>query len=226
MAAGDMKNTTPAVLLYYEDFLAGTADMTDEEVGQYIRLLCYQNSKGHLSDGYIKRVMPNALAYVLEKFTADEEGAQFNERMEAEIKRRVKYSKSRAENSSKKNNQKTCVYLMADPSNGLIKIGSSNKPERRLLEVQNAIGNRDIYLVAYCEGVPQKVEKELHDKYREKCAYLEWYALAPSDMDDIIAAYHMKKHMKAHMGTETETETETVNINKSKRKELLHPEWA
>lgn len=102
MAAGDMKNTTPAVLLYYEDFLAGTADMTDEEVGQYIRLLCYQNSKGHLSDGYIKRVMPNALAYVLEKFQADEEGAIFNRRMETEIERRVKYSKSRAENRKKK----------------------------------------------------------------------------------------------------------------------------
>ena len=102
MAAGDMKNTTPAVLLYYEDFLAGTADMTDEEVGQYIRLLCYQNAKGHLADGYIKRIMPNALAYVLEKFQADEDGAVFNRRMESEIERRVKYSKSRAENRKKK----------------------------------------------------------------------------------------------------------------------------
>lgn len=226
MAAGDMKNTTPAVLVYYEDFLAGTADMTDEELGQFFRLVMYQNAKGHMSEDYIKRVVPNVLAYVLEKFTADEDGALFNERMEAEIKRRVKYSKSRAENSRKKNNQRTCVYLMADPSNGLTKIGSSNKPERRLIEVQNDINNPDIYLLAYCEGVPQKVEKEIHDKYKAKCAYLEWYDLTQSDREEIMAAYHMKKHMKAHMGTVTETVTETVNINKSKRKELLHPEWA
>lgn len=94
-----MKNTTPAVLLYYEDFLAGTAEMTDEEVGQYIRLLCYQNAKGHLKPEYIKRVVPSVKEYVLDKFTVDDKGDLYNCRMEAEIVRRVKYRESRQRNA-------------------------------------------------------------------------------------------------------------------------------
>ena len=95
-----MKNSTPAVLLYYEDFLNGTAEMTDEEVGQYIRLLCYQNAKGHLSPEFLSRLFGDrpVKEYVLDKFNADENGCLFNIRMESEIQRRVKYSESRRAN--------------------------------------------------------------------------------------------------------------------------------
>ena len=98
-----MKNKTPAVLLYYEDFLAGTSDMTNEEVGQYIRMLCYQNAKGHLSMDFIKRIFrPDPVnEYVLEKFVQDEAGNYYNTRMESEIERRVKYSESRKQNALK-----------------------------------------------------------------------------------------------------------------------------
>ena len=37
---------SPAFQLYADDFLAGTADMTQEEVGAYILLLCHQWNKG------------------------------------------------------------------------------------------------------------------------------------------------------------------------------------
>ena len=94
-----MKNTTPAVLLYFEDFLTGTAEMTDEEVGQYIRLLCYQNAKGHLHPDFVRRVAPNMQEYVLAKFTVDDDGNIYNDRMEAEIKRRVDYQQSRKRNA-------------------------------------------------------------------------------------------------------------------------------
>ena len=96
-----MKNKTPAVLLYFEDFLTGTQEMSNEEVGQYIRLLCYQNAKGHLSMDFINRVVPDVKDYVLSKFDRDEEGYYFNARMESEIERRVKYSDSRAKNRAK-----------------------------------------------------------------------------------------------------------------------------
>ena len=76
-----MKNKTPAVLLYYEDFLTGTQEMTDEEVGQYIRLLCYQNAKGHISKAFIDRVVPTVKEYVLDKFTKDEDGKYYNEQI-------------------------------------------------------------------------------------------------------------------------------------------------
>ena len=35
----------PAFLFYSSDFLSGTMLMTDEEIGQYIKLLCLQHQK-------------------------------------------------------------------------------------------------------------------------------------------------------------------------------------
>lgn len=93
-----MKNTTPAVLLYYQDFLAGCAEMSMEERGAYITLLCYQNAHGHMTRAYINRVCPGCPEYVLSKFVKDDKGNYFNERMEKEILRRVKYKASRAKN--------------------------------------------------------------------------------------------------------------------------------
>lgn len=92
------KNNTPAVLFYSQDFLAGVAEMTNEERGAYITLLAYQNIHGHMSAEYIKRVCPDCPPYVLEKFSTDEDGCYFNERMEQEIEKRNNYSKSRGKN--------------------------------------------------------------------------------------------------------------------------------
>lgn len=92
------KNNTPAVLFYSQDFLAGVAEMTNEEIGAYIKLLAYQNVHGHMSAGYIKRVCPDCPPYVLEKFSVDENGDYYSERMEKEIQKRNNYSKSRSNN--------------------------------------------------------------------------------------------------------------------------------
>jgi uncharacterized protein YdaU (DUF1376 family) len=40
--------TAPAFQFYANDFIAGTQDLSAEEVGIYMRLLCYQWDKGHL----------------------------------------------------------------------------------------------------------------------------------------------------------------------------------
>ena len=40
----------PAFLFYSSDFLSGTMLMSDEEIGQYIKLLCLQHQKGHLKE--------------------------------------------------------------------------------------------------------------------------------------------------------------------------------
>lgn len=39
----------PAFLFYYDRFQSATITMTDEEVGQYIRLMCIQANKGYVS---------------------------------------------------------------------------------------------------------------------------------------------------------------------------------
>lgn len=93
-----MKNNTPAVLFYSQDFMTGVADMTMEERGYYITLLAHQNIHGHMSEEYIRRIAPGCPAYVLEKFLRDEDGAYFNKRMEEEIGKRNKFKDSRYKN--------------------------------------------------------------------------------------------------------------------------------
>lgn len=91
---------SPAVLFYTSDFLTGTTFMNNEEVGCYIRLLCYQHQKGHIQEKDMKKIC-NSLdsdSEVFRKFVIDKEGNYFNKRMEEEIEKRNKYSKSRSDN--------------------------------------------------------------------------------------------------------------------------------
>ena len=48
MKDNQQKGKAPAFQLYADDFIAGTADMTAEEVGGFIRLLCHQWSHGSI----------------------------------------------------------------------------------------------------------------------------------------------------------------------------------
>lgn len=78
----------PAFPLYADDFLAGTAEMTAEEVGGYFRLLCHQWSKGSIPAdeeraGRIAGLMGSpSLRYVLAKFTPCDDGCLRNARLE------------------------------------------------------------------------------------------------------------------------------------------------
>lgn len=97
-----MKN--PAVLLYTSDFITGTLFMSNEEVGAYIRILCMQHQKGHLSKQEILQICKseNIFNSVMIHFTEDANGLYFNERMDQEKEKRTKYSESRANNRKKK----------------------------------------------------------------------------------------------------------------------------
>ena len=82
----------PAFLFYSSDFLAGTQDLTMEERGQYITLLCLQHQKGRLTEKMIRLCCGNATADVMAKFRQDNEGLFFNERLEEEIGKRKNHS--------------------------------------------------------------------------------------------------------------------------------------
>ena len=88
----------PAVLLYTADFLVGCMTMTNEQVGKYIRLLCLQHQKGHLTESQMLSVCGEYDAAVFEHFKQDEKGLYFNERMDIESQKRRSYSKSRSNN--------------------------------------------------------------------------------------------------------------------------------
>lgn len=95
----------PAVLLYYADFLIGTALMTNEQVGAYVRILCHQADKGHLSmDGILTIIGVNSELIwkaIRDKFISDESGLLYNKRMDSEKKRRSFFCESRAQNLQK-----------------------------------------------------------------------------------------------------------------------------
>lgn len=82
----------PAFLFYASDFLTGVQDLTFEERGQYITLLCIEHQKGRLSDKLIKLCVGNATADVMAKFRQDENGLFYNERLEQEIEKRKQHS--------------------------------------------------------------------------------------------------------------------------------------
>lgn len=93
------KMKPPAINFYTQDFLVGTTFMTDEEVGQYIRLLCYQHQmNGYLPDKIFERLCHSDA--VREKFQHCERG-WYNERMLEEIQKRIEYTESRRANRFK-----------------------------------------------------------------------------------------------------------------------------
>ena len=97
----------PAFLFYSSDFLSGTMLMTDEEIGQYIKLICLQHQKGHLKEKDILNICKTHNEEIFSKFKIDEEGNYYKERLETEINKRKAYSESRRNNRKKKEEKTT-----------------------------------------------------------------------------------------------------------------------
>lgn len=91
----------PAFLFYSSDFLSGVADLTMDERGQYITLLCVQHQKGFLSDKTIRLSVGLVSVDVLAKFIKDNNGNYFNERLYVESEKRNKFTESRINNGKK-----------------------------------------------------------------------------------------------------------------------------
>ena len=88
----------PAFLFYSSDFLTGTMFMTDQQIGQYIKLLCIQHQKGTISETEFLNVCKNYDEIILEKFIKDEQGKYINKRLCDEMAKRKNYSDSRRKN--------------------------------------------------------------------------------------------------------------------------------
>jgi hypothetical protein len=105
----------PAFLFYSSDFLTGTMLLNMEQKGKYITLLCLQHNKGKLTEKDMLSICGSYDADVFAKFTKDEEGCFFNERLSLEVQKRKAYSESRRNNRIKKdvsNISKTYVTHM------------------------------------------------------------------------------------------------------------------
>lgn len=91
----------PAILFYTSDFLTGVSDLTMEERGQYITLLCLQHQKGRLSEKTIRLCVGSVSKDVMVRFDIDENGLFFNEVLEKRIEERSQFVESRRVNGNK-----------------------------------------------------------------------------------------------------------------------------
>jgi uncharacterized protein YdaU (DUF1376 family) len=95
----------PAFLFYYQDFLVGTDELKNEEIGAYIRCLCIQAAKGGISVNHMIKICESQQIQnvIKKKFVwYPEEGVFRNGRLSEEIEKRKKYCESRGNNKKGK----------------------------------------------------------------------------------------------------------------------------
>lgn len=90
----------PAFLFYSEAFIVGTMDMTDAEVGRYIRLLCRQHQ-----NGFVRKQDLDATTDEVRKKFVEVDGGFVNLRLQKEVQKRRQYSESRSKNAKSKHTQ-------------------------------------------------------------------------------------------------------------------------
>lgn len=77
--------------------------MSMKERGQYITLLCLQCERGHMTEQEMKKAIGGKLSDELKrKFSLDNEGKFYNERMDEEIKKRDAHSKKQRDKINKR----------------------------------------------------------------------------------------------------------------------------
>lgn len=91
----------PAFLFYSSDFLTGTALLTHEEVGKYIRLLCYMHQHGELTKEQMEVLVGNLSVNLMVKFSLTETQTYTQPRLFEEIEKRKRFTESRRNNGKK-----------------------------------------------------------------------------------------------------------------------------
>lgn len=136
----------PAFLFYSSDFLSGTMLMTDEEIGQYIKLLCLQHQKGHLKEKDMLNICKTYNEDIFSKFIKDADGNYYNERLEYEANKRKAYSESRRNNRKKKEEKQTCEEDMKNICNSYEKhMENRNRNRNENIDTnKNILYNEDV----------------------------------------------------------------------------------
>ncbi len=91
----------PAVLFYTSDFLSGTSFFTDEQTGQYIKLLCQQHQLGMIPENHMVNLVGNLDSPVVKKFIRTDDGFYYNKRMQEEAEKRANFVQTRVDNGVK-----------------------------------------------------------------------------------------------------------------------------
>jgi hypothetical protein len=183
----------PAFLFYTSDFLTGTYLMTDEQVGKYIRLLCLQHQQGHLTENHMVSVCKTYDEAIWSKFTKDENGMYFNERMETEIEKRQNFVDSRRLNGAKggrkpKEQQNHMQSICKPYGKATQNLGEDvNDNENSLVNTRGKRGVGEKGFDQFWSTYPRKANKP--------DAVKAWKKLNPDDgmLDSILTAIFVQK---------------------------------
>lgn len=186
----------PAFLFYSSDFLSGTMLMTDEEIGQYIKLLCLQHQKGHLKEKDMLNICKTYNEDIFSKFKKDKEGNYYNERLEYESNKRKAYSESRRNNRKKKETHEDDVKNIC------------NSYEKHM-ENANANENENININKNNSKVNDSCVNDLQviiDFYNENIGLITPYGLEilssyAEEMNQELIILAMKKSVEANKRT-------------------------
>lgn len=147
----------PAFLFYPSDFLTGCTNLTMEERGQYISLLCIQHQTGHLSDKTIRLSVGSISVDVLSKFQQDENGLFFNARLEIEVEKRSQFIDSRRVNGAKGGRPTKPL--------GLPSAKASGKARKKLPINRDEIEIKDVIEYFLSNGYTENSAKKFFDYY-------------------------------------------------------------
>jgi hypothetical protein len=78
----------PAYRLFTAEFLVRNMDMTDDQVGKFIKLLCFQHQNGHMTEETMLMFCKEKDNKIFSRFLVDSKGLYYNKEMDDEIIRR------------------------------------------------------------------------------------------------------------------------------------------
>lgn len=219
----------PAFLFYSSDFLSGVQDLTMEERGQYITLLCLQHQKGHLTAKLIGLV--GVAPDVLAKFQHDESGLYFNKRLDIEIEKRKLHSEKQRQKAldrweKYKGNTKTdaAAYAQNMPLENenvienenevenVIVIEKGGKPEKSEPVVEEA----EVISILTFDEFWNEYDKKVGDKAKLK----KKYEKLPEKERELIRE-HIPKYKEAQPEKQYRKNPETYLNNKSWNDEII-----
>lgn len=186
------ENKDPAFLFYSSDFLTGTMFMSDIQLGKYIKLLCIQHQKGHLSEKDMLNICKRYDKDIFDKFVKDNDGKYYNIRLQKEIDKRRNYSKSRSENRKNKitfenicfsyvkhmeneneniNKNNILEYINNNKLNNIIELLLEYFNYRKSIRIpnnQNVIDELILFLKPYSKKEQEQIiKKAIKNGYRE-----------------------------------------------------------
>ena len=122
----------PAFLFYSQDFYMGVADLSFEDRGKYISLLCLLHQKGRLNEETIRLCVGSISDNLKLKFGIDETGLWYNKRLEYETEKRNNFTESRR-NNGKKGGRPENIKPLGKPKNNHMVSHMGNENENEII---------------------------------------------------------------------------------------------